>query len=162
MAENIDLMIKLFDTLKQASDKNESSILSLIQQQDKLVGHIEHLPIKDLQDALKEHNKDSKDDIDSCTETVESKTDNILEGLSEIKEKVKTMITVVLVAFALFTAAGLIGAISYKYWGTQSESVKSREKLIEIIHEEQEEEHQLLRDNIIKIIREELRKEYKK
>ncbi len=113
MADHIDLMIKLFDTLKQASDKNESSIISLIQQQDKLIGHIEHLPIKDLQDALKEHNKDSKKNIDSCTETVETTSDKILDRVKGIENKIGRMILVVIVAFTLFSSAVFIAKFVY-------------------------------------------------
>ncbi len=141
MSDNVDLMIKLFDTLKQASDKHESSILSLIQQQDKLVGHIEYLPIKDLQDALKEHNKESKDNIDSCTETVEIKSDNILERVKGIENKIGKMILVVLVTFTLFTSAILIARLTYNKTSKSSYPV-----LVEELQKEQDKNTELQKE----------------
>ena len=63
MADSTDLMIKLFDTLKQSSDKGEIILQKLIEQQHNLIGHIEYLPIKELQEALKDHNVESKSEI---------------------------------------------------------------------------------------------------
>ena len=114
MAE-IDVMLKLFDTLKQSSDKNEATIQKLIEQQHALIGHIEYLPIKELQEALKEHDKGSTEDIDSCTETVKTTTDIILEKVNIIDTKVGKMITVVIVAFALLTMSYLFVTSSVQY-----------------------------------------------
>jgi hypothetical protein len=105
MADSTDLMIKLFDTLKQSSDKGEIILQKLIEQQHNLIGHIEYLPIKELQEALKDHNIESKGDINTCTETVESKSDTILEKVQVIESKISKAILVIIVAFTLFSAA---------------------------------------------------------
>jgi len=112
MPENIDLMVKLFDTLKQSSDKNEATLQKLIEQQQSLIGHIEYLPIKDLQLSLKEHNKNSSDKVDACTETVTKTSNKILDKVVTIESKIGRMIIVVLVASSILGLAFLVGRLS--------------------------------------------------
>lgn len=108
MNETIDILVKLFDTLKEASDETKKTSKELIAQQQELVNHVKHLPIAELKDALKEHAKESSQDIDSCTETVETKTDTILEKVKGIENKVGRMILVVIVAFSILTGGYII------------------------------------------------------
>ena len=54
--ENVELMVKLFETLKESSDKNESTLRQLIEQQHSLISLIEYMPVKELHQSLKDHN----------------------------------------------------------------------------------------------------------
>ena len=101
MSDTLEFVSKLFDTLKEASKDSNISLQTLISQQQDLVSHVKGLPVKELQQALKDHDTNSKSEIDSCTETVETKTDSILKKVNLIDNKVTKMITVVLVAFGL-------------------------------------------------------------
>jgi len=144
MPENIDLMVKLFDTLKQSSDKNEATLQKLIEQQRSLIGHIEYLPIKDLQQALKEHNAHSSSEINSCTETVNTTTNNILDKVKNIESKIARMIVVVLVASSVLGLAFLVGRLSL--------DTGSLEKKIE---DRQQAEHKEIIDSVRKLVRQE-------
>ena len=111
--ETLDVLIKLFDTLKEASDESKRTCQELITQQQDLVNHVKNLPISELKVALKEHSQQSSAEIDSCTETVETKTDSILGIVRNIESKVGKMILVVVVAFSIMTAGYfLIKAVS--------------------------------------------------
>jgi predicted PurR-regulated permease PerM len=151
MAENVDLMVKLFETLKQSSDKNEATLQKLIEQQHSLIGHIEYLPIKDLQIALKDHNKESSNDISTCTDTVNTTTDTILEKVKQIDGKVGKMITVVLVAFSLLTITFVIARMTI-----DTELIDK--KIHTVISSKQQHQH----DEIVKAVKESMQKEFKK
>ncbi|MCK5611085.1 hypothetical protein KAR91_54935 [Candidatus Pacearchaeota archaeon] len=103
MSDNITILVKLFETLKESSDKNEDATQQLIVQQLELVGHIKHLPIEDLKQALKEHAKDSSDNIGACTETVEVTGKDLMEEIKKLSSRVSKMILVVLVTFTVLT-----------------------------------------------------------
>jgi hypothetical protein len=103
MADNIDILVKLFETLKDSSNSTKDTTQKLIIQQLELVNYIKSLPIDDLKQALKEHSKESADDIDSCTETVKSKNDGVMEEIKKLSNKVRIMIIVVLVTFTILT-----------------------------------------------------------
>jgi hypothetical protein len=126
MAE-VDLLIKLFDTLKDASKETRDLCQAMLINQNNIGNYIKTLPMADLTQALKEHANQSTSEIGSCTETVESTTDTILEEIRTLKQKVKTMITVVIVAFTLFGTALLIGGIVTK---TDVVTHSSLEKII--------------------------------
>ena len=105
MNESIDILVKLFDTLKDAIDEDRKTSQELIKQQQDLVSHVKNLPVIELKKALKDHAEKSTQEIDSCTETVETKTDNILEFVRKIDNKVSKMIFVVAVAFTILSAS---------------------------------------------------------
>jgi len=105
-------LIKLFDTLKDSSKETQQLCHAMLTNQQNIGNYIKTLPMSDLKEALKEHSKESTDEIGTCTETVESKSDIILEEVKEIKGKVTKMILVVIVAFTLFTSAVLIARIT--------------------------------------------------
>jgi len=109
---DFDLLIKLFDTLKDSSKETQQLCHAMLTNQQNIGNYIKTLPMSDLKEALKEHSKESTDEIGTCTETVESKSDIILEEVKEIKGKVTKMILVVIVAFTLFTSAVLIARIT--------------------------------------------------
>ncbi len=103
MSDNITILVKLFETLKDSSDKNEETTQKLIVQQLELVSHIKHLPIEDLNQALKDHAKDSANNIDICTETVEVTGKDLMTEIKKVASNVNKMILVVLVTFAVLT-----------------------------------------------------------
>jgi gas vesicle protein len=151
MAE-VDLLIKLFDTLKDASKETRDLCHAMLTNQNNIGNYIKNLPMTDLTQALKDHANQSTSEIGSCTETVESTTDTILNELKNLAEKIKTMIIVVSVAFSLFTLATLIGVISYNIRENTSLETKVEEyTTIQDGHDE-------LKKEIIESIREEFRK----
>jgi gas vesicle protein len=151
MAE-VDLLIKLFDTLKDASKETRDLCHAVLTNQNNIGNYIKNLPMTDLTQALKDHSNRSTSEIGSCTETVESTTDAILNELKNLAEKIKTMIIVVSVAFSLFTLATLIGVISYNIRENTSLETKVEEyTTIQDGHDE-------LKKEIIESIREEFRK----
>lgn len=92
MTDNIEILVKLFETLKTSSDKNEESIRQLIVQQLELVNHIKHMPITDLKQALKEHATDSAKDIDTCSETINTTTADLMREIKIISSKLTKML----------------------------------------------------------------------
>jgi len=110
MADNIDILVKLFDTLKASTDKNEDTTQQLIGQQHELVNYIKNMPIKDLHAALKEHSKDSKINIDDCSGTVQSTSNDLMVEIKGLAGKVSKMILVVVVAFTI--VMGGIGIVA--------------------------------------------------
>lgn len=106
MAE-IDLLLKLFDTLKDAIKDIQLMCQAMLTNQNNIGNYVKSLP-----DALKDHAKESSDEIGTCTETVEAQSDTVLNEIRELKGKVKTMIIVVVVAFTLFTAAVMIARLT--------------------------------------------------
>jgi len=140
MSDSIDVLVKLFETLKGASDDNVKTTRELIDGQHDLVTHIKHLPIKELSDALKEHSKESEKNIDSCTETVDSKNKEVMDLLRIVNTKITKMILVVIVAFTILAGSYvLIRAVAdddkkYKTW--QQEMVQTHKNLVQEIADE--------------------------
>ena len=110
MAE-VDLLIKLFETLKDALRDTNQLCQAMLNNQTSIANHMKTLPIEDLKQVLKDHSKESSDDIGTCTETVETQGVNILNEIRDLKGKVKTMIIVVVVAFTLFSSVLLVGKL---------------------------------------------------
>jgi hypothetical protein len=129
MAE-VDLLIKLFDTLKDASKDNYQLSQALLTNQNNIGNYIKSLPMDDLRQALKDHSKQSASDIGTCTDTVEIKSLDILKEVKAIGGKIRTMIIVVTVAFTLFSLAAMIGVIAYNVSG-KTKDTKSIERLID-------------------------------
>jgi len=138
---DIDLLIKLFDTLKDSMKDQQTVHNALLTNQNDLGNHLKTLPIEEIKQILKDHTKDSSDDIDSCTETVESKSDAILEEVKEIKGKIKNMILAVVVAVSLFGIALLIGGIAFNNVEPKQETIshESIKKIIEEYHKQDSE-----------------------
>ena len=140
MAE-IDLLLKLFDTLKDSLKDINIGNNALLTNQNDISNHIKGLPMEEVKQLLKDHSKESSDDIDSCTETVESKSDAILEEVKEIKGKIKNMILAVVVAVSLFGIALLIGGIAFNNVEPKQETIshESIKKIIEEYHKQDSE-----------------------
>jgi hypothetical protein len=151
MAE-VDLLIKLFDTLKDSSKDTQQMCQAMLTNQNNIGNYIKHLPMAELTEALKDHSKESSDEIGTCTETVETKSDDILEEIKTMSGKVKTMITVVIVAFALFSIASLLGVITYN-----AQRGRDKSPYVEVYDPgKAEEEHEDLKKEIINLLKEEL------
>ena len=148
MAE-VDLLIKLFDTLKDSSKDTQQMCQVMLTNQNNIANYIKHLPIEELTDALKDHSKESSEEIGTCTETVESTTDTILTELQLMNGKIKTMITVVIVAFALFSIASLFGVITY-----QAQKGRDQSSHVEVYDPgKAEEQHKALKNEIMQLLK---------
>jgi len=144
MAE-IDLLLKLFDTLKDQLKDIHTAFQALLTNQNNIGNYIRNLPMEEVRQLLKDHTKDSSDEIGTCKETVETKSDDILGAVDSMKERVDRMILIIKVAFALFGVAILIGGITYNYLGKHDQKV---------MEEQKQDEH--------KELKQELKEEFKK
>ena len=88
-----DIILKLFDTLKDSTDKNERTMQILINQQQSLVETVTHMPIDEIRQEVKDH-------IVSAHE----ERKGIMDIINRIDSKVTKMILVVVVAFTLISA----------------------------------------------------------
>jgi len=100
MSDPIDTLTKLFDTLKDASYRNEQSTQRLIDQQLELVSHIKDMPIDEIKLALQSHASETKK---SFAERVTT-TAIILEEIKKVGAKVTKMLIVVSVTLTVATA----------------------------------------------------------
>lgn len=146
MSDNINVLLKLFEILKESSDKNEEATQQLIVQQLDLVGHIKYLPIDDLRQALKDHAAKSSIDIDSCSETVTTTSGDLMAEIKKISSKVSKMILVVIVAFTILTGSYVI---------IRSVADKDLQNKVNVTLTE---EHRAITDEVIKEMRKEVLK----
>ncbi len=93
---DVDLLIKLFDTLRESNKDTNQLCHALLQNQNDISNYIKNLPMEEVKQLLKDHAKNSTDEIDSCTETIEQKTDGGLEEVKKVDTKVGRMILVVI------------------------------------------------------------------
>jgi len=157
MPDRSDILLTLFNTLTKAFERTEKVTDRLATQQNELVNHINNLPIEDLGSMLKEHNKQSGEDIGTCTEEVKA-----------VDSKVSKMIAVVIAVTSIFSIALLI-VMAVIYFNKEESSVSAQditdshnvliESLEERFREQQDEEHIRLKQDIVKTIREEFRKQ---
>ena len=103
MSDNIDILVKLFETLKTSTDKNEESTKQLIIQQLELVNQIKSLPIDDLRQALKEHASTSSKDIDSCSETVTATSTDLMVEVRKLTSKINKLLIAISVIISVAT-----------------------------------------------------------
>jgi hypothetical protein len=146
--DNIELMVKLFETLKESSDKSESTLRKLIEQQYSLVSLIEYMPVKELHESLKVHSKDSSTEIGECTDTVHTTSDTILEKVKGIEVKIGRMILVVIVAFSVLSAGFIVGRLTLEGKIMQQSSVLEHQEIIDALKESMEEEFDKIRREI--------------
>lgn len=142
-----DILLKLFDTLKDASKETQQLCHTMLTNQANIGTYIKQLPMTDLKDALKEHSKEASDEIGVCTETVETTTDNILEKVKLIENRIGKMILVVIVAFTLFSSALFVARYMNKsditaheklekVITTQNKQIAELQKTIDELHQE--------------------------
>ena len=151
----IDLLIKLFDTLKDASKETQQLCHAMLTNQNNIGNFMKNLPMNELKQALKDHSKESTDEIGTCTETVETKTDNILERVKAIEGKIGKMILVVVVAFTLFGSAIMIANFTNPH--SQSQDRDTITELKKIIDEDK-----LRTDEVIEDLRKTIEELHKK
>ncbi len=163
---DFDLLLKLFDTLKDSSKDTQDLCHAMLTNQNNIGSYIKNLPIDELKNTLKEHNKESIDNIDACTETVETKTDTILEKVNLIDTKVGKMITVVVVAFALLTVSFIVGRLSMDTTSLQkaieSDQQIEHQIIIDAVKESMEEEFEKIRETIDKFHGDDAKEENRK
>jgi len=98
-----NFLVKLFDTLKDASDKNEEATKKLILQQLELVNHIKYMPIEDLKKALEDHAKDCAAKISSNKLVITETSGDVMNLLRIINAKITKMFIIVTVAVSIAT-----------------------------------------------------------
>jgi len=113
MTDNIEILVKLFETLKASSDKNEETTRQLVVQQLELVNQIKNLPIEDLKQALKEHARDSAKNIDACSQVVSVTSNDVMGELRSIKGKLtKLLISIGLIVTIATGGYFIVRAVS--------------------------------------------------
>lgn len=99
-----NFILKLFDTLKEAITNMNDTLKELLNNQKSIGEYMKTLPIKELKDSLKEHNKESNDNIDECTQTVNLQTVDVLKSISDLKDIITKTIVIVGVFFTIVTS----------------------------------------------------------
>lgn len=135
MAE-VDLLIKLFDTLRDMTRDIQQLCQAMLTNQTNIGNYVKNLPMEDVREILREHKRESSDEIGACTETIETQGDEIVkeiklnrEEMKEMRSKIKTMIIVVIVAFTLFSTAIMIAEINDDKGSEYQELVEKIESL---------------------------------
>jgi DNA-binding transcriptional MerR regulator len=116
----MDLIIKLFDTLKESN----TDLKANVNKQTDAIVHLssllkEGVTLDELKRILDEHNTHAGkhlDTIDTCTESIQDNSGKILSTLSRMGKRVNTMIIVVVVTFSLM-------AISYLFVSSSVENM---------------------------------------
>lgn len=100
---------KLFDRLSKDNEDIQKQLDKQTEAISALSSHVrEGIQPQDIKDAINNHHDKSGEhlgNIDTCTETIDVKSDEILDKVDKLSNKVKTMIIVVCVAFGLLTMA---------------------------------------------------------
>jgi len=105
---NPEIILKLFDTLKESTDKNERTMQTLINQQQALVDHVKHMPMKEIRQEIQDHIESAFNEREQIKTKIDTKSETILEKLRTIDTKVVKMIVVVIVAFAIISGGTII------------------------------------------------------
>ena len=104
-----EVVLKLFDTLKDANDETKASINKQTEAIVFLSDMIrDSVKPEDVKAAIDEHHKHSGehlDNIDTCTETIEDNSTKILGILKTLCKRVNTMILVVIISFSLMVVS---------------------------------------------------------
>jgi len=155
MSDPIGTLNRLFDTLKEASNRNEASTQRLIDQQMELVTHIKTMPIEDVRTALKDHNDKALKNINDCSGTVELKALDIMDMLRKINTKITKMIIVVGVTLTVSTT----GYFLIKYAAEHSEHPPvDWQKKYEKIEKEQQDMIDTKLEKLMKDVRDEIKR----
>lgn len=155
----VDILLKLFDTLKDSSKESQQLLQALLTNQNNIGNYIKNLPMEDLRQALKEHSNHSEDKIGTCTDTVVTKSNYIIEEIKKIRNRIKIIVLVIGVTFTLFSAASLFGIISYKIAEKKDENKRQEYTIYDDLLKESQSrsEHEKLKDEIISIIKKEFK-----
>lgn len=140
MAE-VDLLIKLFDTLKDSIKDIQNICQALLTNQTSIGNYMKNLPMEEVKGLLKDHSKESTTEIGTCKETVEIKSNNLLQKINSMDNKINKMIIVITVAFALLTVA-------YFVVRSTTDVDKIKKEIATDIENEQKKEHQEIIDAV--------------
>ena len=107
-----EVVLKLFDTLRDSN----GHLKATIDKQTEAIVHLSHLMREGTKPAevkalLEKHNESAGaqlNDIDTCTDTINDKSDTILNVLQSVSKKINNTLIVICVAFSLLI-------ISYYY-----------------------------------------------
>lgn len=137
MNDNDNVLIKLFDTLKEASDKNEAATQKLIIQQLELVNHIKYMPIEDLKKALEAHARESNKKAEGYAGNAETQTGAIMELLRSINTKITKLFIIVTACVTIATGGYFIiryaadmdnGNKNFTAWEERHEAIESNQE----------------------------------
>jgi predicted PurR-regulated permease PerM len=142
-----EIIVKLFDTLKDSSDKTTEALNNLISQQNELISHVNHLPIDDLKQALRDRSDQAAKDVEKSS--IDSKT--ILEKLRDMDKKLSKVLIAIAVAFSIIAAAYIIVR-------STTDTNKIINTVVKRIDQDQDQKH----DRIINEIKKEIEKFHKK
>jgi predicted PurR-regulated permease PerM len=148
---NAEIIVKLFDTLKDSSDRTSEALRNLISQQNDLITHVKQLPVSDLKQALKDHSDKTIDQFNSCNNSTERNTNSLLEKLRNIDNKMTKVLIVISVAFSLI-------AIAYFVVRSTTDTSKLTKEIIEQVEGNQDKKH----NEIVEAIKKEIEKLHKK
>jgi len=149
---NVNVLVKLFDTLKESINKDEVATQKLIMQQLELVNQIKALPVEELKQMLKEHAKESMNDIDECSGTVELKTGEILDLVGDLKNKITKMMIVISVIIAVSTS----GYFLIRYAAEKNIGQTNWEERLNQIENKQQEDFKKRLDQLTDDLRKEM------
>jgi hypothetical protein len=146
----IDLLIKLFDTLKDSSKETQDLCRAMLTNQTKIGSAMQGIPFDEIKSMLTDHAKESSRNIDSCSETVSTKSEDIMEFLRAINAKITKMFIV----FSVVVAVATGGYFLIRYAAETTTPPNWEEKLEEIEQHQQKEMEKKINDMM-----EELKKE---
>lgn len=133
MGDPIEILSKLFDNLKDASNRTEAATQKLIDQQMEVVGHIKAMPVDDIRKALNEH-------------AIESRTTQ-----QSILSRVTKMLIIVSVAVSVST----LGYFMIRYTAENQIASTMEKKYIQMQKEKEEQMDKKL-ENMMEQIRDEI------
>jgi len=145
MSDPIETLNRLFDTLREASNRNEKSTDKLIDQQIKLIAEIKNMPITEIKTALKDH----ADQTALDKRDIDSHTNEIMETLRVILGKINKMMTV----FALVVTITMGTYVVIRYLAEDKVTVQNlKQEISQELKEEWKKEQELFLQKIKKEI----------
>ena len=155
MSEAIETLNKLFDTLKDASNRNEAATNKLIDQQLELVTHIKTMPVEDLRTALREHALKSEQEMKECTDQL-GQSGDIMSEIKKLSTKVTKMLIVVSVTLAVATGGYFL--LRYAAEKNTSKPPVNWEERLKKIEADQHEDFNKRLNQLMDEIRKEMKK----
>lgn len=113
--ENIvNIILKLFDTLKETMKDTNSSIKNLQSIIGECVHKVDMITLDDLKRGLNDHTKEASEKSEKTVNVVLASTSDINKKLDNIHIKLKQMIVIVITAVTLFSLAIFVADIYNK------------------------------------------------
>jgi hypothetical protein len=146
MTDQLDFLDKLFDTLKETTDKSTKTIQTLIDQQNALVNTVEKMPVSEIRQEIKDHIFSAHEE----REKIVNNLDKLFIKVNDLTTRVKIMIGVVIAAVAISGIVYYVARFTF-----EKKDYTYIEKKIE---RKQQQEHLKIKQEVIEAIRKELRK----